>query len=95
MILPVNLIKDVKSGTFNIGDKLILVKENNSSIVYFALTLKKEKIGQLSSRSLNNPKVRSKLGNEYIQGKVFAIFQNQILLDMIFYKKDTSESIIK
>lgn len=87
MIIPIHGLKYYKFEPVIINDDILLVKEHEN--VYddkaiAAYNIKGEKIGYISTKSLCNAKVREKMRQEDIIGKVWSIGRNQILVELDF-----------
>jgi hypothetical protein len=78
MIVPVylNLLNQVHPV---INEKLYLVNENCNINAYNEL---KELVGFLSSEKINYKKIKCFLNNNSVNGRVWAIFQNKLLIEL-------------
>jgi len=87
MIVPIHGLKYHSFKPVKIDDSVILVKEkdnifDDNAVAVF--NLKNQKVGYVSAKSSRNVKVRSKMEQEQILGKVWCISQNQILIELDF-----------
>lgn len=87
MIVPIHGLKYHSFEPVNIDDSLILVKEkdnifDDNAVAVF--NLKNQKVGYVSAKSSRNIKVRSKMQQEQILGKVWSISRSQILIELDF-----------
>ncbi len=68
-----------------LGEQILLVKEKSNLYdekAVAAYNSMKEKIGYVSAKSSQNAKVHSRMEEEEIRGQVWAIFPNQILVEI-------------
>jgi hypothetical protein len=87
MIVPIHGLKYHSFEPVKIDDSVILVQEkdnifDDNAVAVF--NLKNQKVGYVSAKSSQNVKVRSKMEQEQILGKVWCISHNQILIELDF-----------
>ena len=85
MIVPIHGLKYHKFVLPHIYDELLLVKERENqfdTMAVAAYTIEGEKLGYVSAKSLYNAKVFARMQTEITFGKVWAIFPNQILVEL-------------
>ena len=85
MILPIYGLKYHKFTMPQIGEKLLLVKEKNNLFdenAVAAFNYMNEKIGYVSAKSSRNAKIHSRMKEDEINGRVWAIFPNQLLVEI-------------
>jgi hypothetical protein len=87
MIVPIHGLKYHKFEMPKLQDNLIIVKEKDN--VYdeeaiAAYNTENQKIGYISKNSCHNSKVFKKMKTDNFIGKVWAIFPNQILIELDF-----------
>jgi hypothetical protein len=87
MIVPIHGLRYYNFAMPQIDDFVTLVKEKNNIYDYMAIAAynsKNQKFGYVSAKSSKNQKVYTKmLGDEFL-GKVWAVYQNQILVELDF-----------
>ena len=89
MIVPIHGLKYHQFIRPTIDDIITLVKEKDNpfdELAVAAYNSKKEKIGYVSAKSCYNKKVYDKMSNDIFLGKVWAVFPNQILVELDFQK---------
>ncbi len=89
MIVPIHGLRYHKYTQPNLHDELLLVKEKENLFdaqAIAAYTLHGEKVGYISARSSQNVKVYSRMQQEIICAKIWALFPNQILVELDFPK---------
>lgn len=87
MIVPIHGLKYYSFSRPQIDDFVILVKEKDNfydDMAIAAYNSKKEKFGYVSAKSSKNRKVYSKMLEDEFLGKVWAVYQNQILVELDF-----------
>ena len=78
MIIPV-FLKPFHQSHFRINDNLFLVNENGDINVYNVL---REDVGFLSTKTLKNTKLNNFLKDNIVNGRVWAIFKNKLLVEL-------------
>ena len=89
MIVPIHSLKYHKFHRPTIDDELTLIKEKENpfdELAIAAYNSKNEKIGYVSAKSCYNKKVYEKMLSDIFLGKVWAVFPNQILIELDFQK---------
>ena len=87
MIVPVHGLKYHKFEMPRLYDNLIIIKEKDNvydAEAIAAYNAENEKIGYISRNSCYNSKVFKKMKADHFIGKVWAIFPNQILVELDF-----------
>jgi len=87
MIVPIHGLKYHKFEMPNLNDNLKIVKERENiydSEAIAAYNKTNQKIGYISKNSCFNSKVYKKMQEDAIIGKVWALFPNQILIELDF-----------
>ncbi len=87
MIVPIHGLKYHYFQMPQLYDSLLMVKERENIYddnAIAAYNSKKQKIGYVSRIGSSNTKVYDKMKEDYFVGKVWAIFPNQILVELDF-----------
>ena len=87
MIVPIHGLKYHYFQMPQLYDSLLMVKERENIYddnAIAAYNSKKQKIGQVSRIGSSNTKVYDKMKEDHFVGKVWAIFPNQILVELDF-----------
>ncbi|MEI8129562.1 MAG: HIRAN domain-containing protein [bacterium] len=89
MIIPIHGLRYHTFKRPSIDDPIKLVKERNNlydELAIAAYTINNEKIGYVSAKSCYNKKVFDRMQDEELSGLVWAVFQNEILIELDFQK---------
>lgn len=87
MIVPVHGLKYHEFEMPKLQDNLIIIKEKDNiydTEAIAAYNAANQKIGYISRNSCYNSKVFKKMKTDHFFGKVWAIFPNQILIELDF-----------
>jgi len=87
MIVPIHGLRYHNFIRPQVDDYVILVKEKNNiydDMAIAAYNSKNQKFGYVSAKSSKNRKVYCKMLEDEFMGKVWAVYQNQILVELDF-----------
>jgi len=87
MIVPIHGLKYHQFEMPKLQDNLIIIKEKDNvydAEAIAAYNAENQKIGYISRNSCYNSKVFKKMEADHFIGKVWAIFPNQILIELDF-----------
>lgn len=90
MIIPIHGLKYYQFKQPIIGEEVTLLKEKDNiydPMAIAAFNKSKQQIGYIGAKNQYNKKVYSKMLSESTKGVVWAIFPNQILVELDFNKK--------
>jgi hypothetical protein len=87
MIVPIHGLKYYNFEPIQIDDAVLLIKEKGNIFDENAVATfntQNQKIGYVSAKNSRNIKVRAKMEQEQIWGKVWCISRNQVLVELDF-----------
>lgn len=87
MIVPIHGLKYHRFQMPQLFDTVLMVKEKHNLFdknAIAAYNSKKQKVGYVSRNGSSNTKVYDKMKEDHFVGKVWAIFPNQILVELDF-----------
>lgn len=90
MIIPIHGLKYHQFNQPVIGEEVTLYKEKDNlydPMAIAAYNMSKQKIGYIGAKNQYNKKVYTNMLSESTKGIVWAIFPNQILVEIDFKKK--------